>query len=82
MEEQNLPNEPEQKLECIKHHPLKYPVEMTLKMLDVSKSGSYNWLKSGPSDRWVENRKSIEGIEILFEESRQRDGSPRMAVAL
>ncbi len=63
----------------MKQHKLKYPVEMMSKILDVSKSGYYNWLKSGPSDRWLENRKIIEDI---FEESHQSYGSPRMAVEL
>ena len=64
----------------MKQHKLKYPVEMMSKVLDVSKSGYYNWLNSGPSDRWLENRKIIELIELAFEESYQSYGSPRMAV--
>ena len=41
-----------------------------------------NWLNSGPSDRWLENRKIIELIGLAFEESYQSYGSPRMAVEL
>jgi len=66
----------------MKKHKLKYPVEKMSKILDVSTSGYYNWLKSGPSDRWLENRKIIELIEDIFEESHQSYGSPRMAVEL
>jgi transposase InsO family protein len=66
----------------MKQHELKYPVEMMSKILDVSKSGYYNWLKSGPSDRWLENRKIIELIQDIFEKSHQSYGSPRMAVEL
>ena len=66
----------------MKKHKLKYPVEKMSKVLDVSTSGYYNWLKSGPSDRWLENRKIIELIEDIFEESHQSYGSPRMAVEL
>lgn len=66
----------------MKQHKLKYPVEMMSKILDVSTSGYYNWLKSGPSDRWLENRKIIELIEDIFEESHQSYGSPRMSVEL
>ena len=64
----------------MKQHKLKYPVEMMSKVLDVSKGGYYNWLNYGPSDRWLENRKIIELIELAFEESYQSYGSPRMAV--
>ena len=46
-------------------HKLKYPVEMMSKILDVSASGYYNWLKSGPSERWLENREIIELIEDI-----------------
>ena len=64
----------------MKQHKLKYSVEVMSKVLDVSKSGYYNWLNSGPLDRWLENRKIIELIELAFEESYQSYGSPRMAV--
>ena len=66
----------------MKQHKLKYPVEMMSKALDVSKSGYYNWLKSAPSDQWLENRKIIELIEDIFEQSHESYGSPRMAVEL
>jgi hypothetical protein len=52
------------------------------KILDVITSGYYNWLKSGPYDRWLENRKIIELIEVVFEDSHQSYGSPRMAIGL
>ena len=55
----------------MKKHKLKYLVELMSKALEVSKSGYYNWLKSGPSDRWLENRKIVELIEDIFEESHQ-----------
>ena len=66
----------------MKQHKLKHPVEMMSKILNVSKSGYYNWLKYGPSDRWLEHRKIIELIEDIFEESHQSYGSPRTAVEL
>ena len=53
----------------MKQDKLKYPVEKMSKVLDVSASGYYKWLKSGPSDRWLENRKIVELIEGVFEES-------------
>ena len=66
----------------MKQHKLKYSVEVMSKVLDVSKSGYYNWLRSGPSGRWLENRKIVELIEDIFEESHQSYGSPRMTVEL
>lgn len=51
----------------MKKHKLKHPVEMMSKILDVSTSDYYNLLKSGPSDRWLENRAIIELIDDVFE---------------
>jgi putative transposase len=66
----------------MKQHKLKYTVEMISEALDVSKSGCYNWLRSGPSERWLENRKIVELIEGAFEESHQSYGSPIMTAEL
>ena len=62
----------------MKQHKLKYPVEKMCAALNVSKSGYYNWLNSGPSTRWIENQKIMETIH----DSHQSYGSPRMAVEL
>ncbi|MFT5778995.1 MAG: putative transposase [Crocinitomicaceae bacterium] len=66
----------------MKQYKLKYTVEMMSEALDVSKSGHYNWLRSGPTNRWLENRKIVELIEDIFEESHESYGSPRMTVEL
>jgi len=66
----------------MKQHKLKYPVEKMCKVLKVSGSGYYNWLKNGPSKRWRENEQIISLIEEIFEESYQSYGSPRMSVEL
>ena len=52
------------------------------KTLGVSKSGYYNWLKSGPSKRWLENQKLSMHIKDIFEKSFESYGSPRMKAGL
>lgn len=66
----------------MKQHKLKYPVEKMCKLLKVSSSGYYHWLKNGPSKMWLENENIISVIEVIFEESHQSYGAPRMAVEL
>jgi putative transposase len=39
-------------------------------------------LKNGPSKIWLENEKIMSDIEVVFEESHQSYGAPRMAVEL
>lgn len=48
---------------------MKFPVEMMCKVLEVSKSSYYHWLKSGPSKLWNENQKLSTLITYLFEQS-------------
>ena len=52
------------------------------KTLRVSKSGYYNWLKSGPSKRWLENQKLSMHINEIFNDSFGSYGSPRIKVEL
>ena len=66
----------------MKQRILKYTVKMMSEVLDVSKSGCYNWLNSGPSDRWLKNREIVELIEDNFEQSHQSYCSTRMTVEL
>ena len=66
----------------MKHHKLKYPVELMCKALGVSSSGYYNWLKSGPSKRWLFNQEVMEVIKDIFEDSFESYGAPRMKVEL
>lgn len=66
----------------MKHHKFKFPVEKMCKMLGVSKSGYYNWLKSGPSKRWLENEAISIEIHTIFKESFESYGAPRIKVEL
>jgi transposase InsO family protein len=52
------------------------------KTLEVSKSGYYNWLKSRPSKRWLENQAISMHIKNIFEKSFESYGSPRIKVEL
>ena len=52
------------------------------KTLEVSKSGYYNWLNSGPSKRWLENQTISMHIRDIFEKSFESYGSPRIKVEL
>ncbi|MFT5279306.1 MAG: hypothetical protein ACI9P8_000942 [Bacteroidia bacterium] len=48
------------------------------KVLQVSRSGYYRWLKSGPSNRTVENRELTDEIRKIHARSKQTYGSPRI----
>lgn len=52
------------------------------KTLGVSKSGYYNWLRLGPSKRWLENEAISIAIHTIFEDSFESYGSPRIKVEL
>ena len=55
-----------------------FPVEKMCRVLQISRSGYYNWLKMGPSKRWIENQKMLVDIQQIFEDSNSSYGSPRM----
>jgi len=48
------------------------------KVLEVSRSGYYKWLKEGPSKRWQEDERLLTDIIDLFDHSKKSYGSPRM----
>lgn len=48
------------------------------KSLGVSRAGFYAWLERPPSARAVENRALCEDIRVVFDESHQSYGSPRV----
>lgn len=59
-----------------------YPVTVMCKVLDVSPSGYYAWLKRPPSAREVANAELTERIRTIHEESRQTYGAPRIHAEL
>jgi len=52
------------------------------KILGVSKSGYYNWLRLDPSNRWLENEAISVAIHDIFKNSFESYGSPRIKVEL
>jgi len=52
------------------------------KVLNVSKSGYYNWLKCGFSKRWLENEAILLTINDIFRTSFESYGAPRIKVEL
>lgn len=52
------------------------------KVLKVSKSGYYKWVKSSPSKRFMENQQLTEQIRQIHRLSKQTYGSPRIAEVL
>ena len=48
------------------------------KVLKVSKSGYYKWLKSRPSKRYIENQALMKQIREIHNRSKQTYGSPRI----
>lgn len=67
----------------INAHRFVYRVEKMCKLLEVSRSGYYRWLKTPESKRAKENRKLIEIIkEINADKYTSNYGSPRMTTEL
>ena len=52
------------------------------RVLNVSRSGYYIWLKSKPSPRTLENKELTKQIRLIYRESKQTYGSPRMTKEL
>jgi putative transposase len=61
---------------------LEYPVADLCAALAVSRSGYYAWAGRGKGVRAAGNERLAAKIEILFADSRETYGSPRMTVAL
>lgn len=59
-----------------------YPVSLMCRVLGVSRSGYYAWLKRGPSKREVEDLSLLSEIEAIHERSRGTYGSPRVVAEL
>jgi putative transposase len=55
---------------------------MMCKVLGVSKSGYYSWLKRKPSKRAIENQKLMEQIRQVYKKSKYTYGSPRITEEL
>jgi len=61
---------------------MKFAIEKMCKVLNVSRSGYYSWLKKKPSKREVENQEILNQIRQVHLESRKTYGSPRITAEL
>jgi len=66
----------------MKEHNDIFPIEKMSKVLQVSRSGYYRWLKSRPSRRTIENRELTDEIRRIHTLSKQTYGSPRITAEL
>ena len=66
----------------MKEHSNIFPIERLSKVLQVSRSGYYRWLKSEPSGRTIENRELTDEIRRIHTRSKQTYGSPRITAEL
>jgi transposase InsO family protein len=66
----------------IKELSVDYAVKDSCLSLGVSRSGYYRWLKSSPSRRQREESRLRQEITTIFEQNRNRYGSPRVTRAL
>lgn len=64
------------------NHRNEFPIEKMCKVLQVSKSGFYRWLKSGPSKRARQNKLLTEQIRRIHQQSHGTYGSPRITMQL
>jgi transposase InsO family protein len=66
----------------VKKHCDTWPVSLQCKVLGVSTSGYYAWLKRQPSKRAVANQNLLSDIRRIHWDSHKRYGSPRVHAAL
>ena len=59
-----------------------FPIGKMSKVLQVSRSGYYCWLKNGPSPRTIENQELTDEIRRIHIMSKQTYGSPRITAEL
>jgi len=62
----------------MKHYRQEFPLSLMCKVLKASRSGYYDWLGRGSSDRSLRKQKLTRAIEDIFNASRKTYGSPRV----
>ena len=70
------------KFRFIESHQRQFSVRRMCRVLEVSSSGFYAWLKRAVSQRERDNELLLRQIRDIFERSRQRYGSPRIHAEL
>lgn len=63
------------------HHDV-FSIDQMAGILGVSRSGYYDYLKRGLSARALDNKKLVDQMKLIFEESHGTYGSPRLHAAL
>lgn len=66
----------------MKEHNEQFSISLMCKVFDVSRSGYYDWLTRSPSKQEQANKILDEKIKLIYNENRQRYGSPRVTRAL
>jgi hypothetical protein len=66
----------------IQQHQNMFPVVKMCKVLKVSTSGYYKWLKQVPSKRKQRRRMLLEAIKVVYNDSKKIYGSPRITTEL
>ena len=59
-------------------HKKAWPIILMCGVLNVSRSGFYDWAARGPSRRTQSNRKLDSRIRTIFSRHKQRYGAPRI----
>ena len=70
------------KFQFLKEHQKQYNVKKACKILNISRSGFYDYLKRRKSKRMIENEALTEMIEDIFHEHKARYGSRRIQKVL
>lgn len=66
----------------IRKHAQEYRVAMMCRVLNVSRSGYYDWRDRSPSDRAQANARLAADVRRVFDEHKGRAGAPRIAKQL
>lgn len=66
----------------VKDHRRRWPVQVMCRVLKVTRSGFYAWLKREPSARQLRREKLLARIRVAHAENRELYGSPRVHRAL
>jgi putative transposase len=70
------------KFAFVKNHRVSWPVAAMCRVLQVSRSGFFSWLKRPASGRSKRQRELVEKIRAAYQQNRELYGSPRVHRAL
>ena len=66
----------------MKNHSTSFPVEKMANVFKVSRAGYYRYVRKKPSARDKTNEDLTRSVKLIFEDSRQTYGSPRIHAVL